>query len=73
MKQLLIITLAILSITIQSCSSCKYAPTYGGRGAMLYGHSDETQMKGTKNPYKVKAKKTKKSKNRYSTKGWRSW
>jgi hypothetical protein len=40
---------------------------------MLYGHSDETQMRGTKNPYKVKAKKPKKSKNRYSTKGWRSW
>jgi hypothetical protein len=40
---------------------------------MLYGHSDETQMRGTKNPYKVKGKKPAKSKNRYSTKGWRSW
>ena len=65
--------LFISSIAFQSCNSCKYAPTYGGRGAMLYGHIDEPQMRGAKNPYKVKAKKPKKSKNRYSTKGWRGW
>jgi len=65
--------LIIISLCSQSCNTCKNAPTYGGRGAMLYGHNDEPKMKGAKNPYKVKGKKPAKSKNRYSTKGWRSW
>ena len=73
MKTIYLILICISALFFQSCSSCKNIPAYGGNARMIYGHSDETKMSGTKNPYKVKAKKPKKSKNRYSTKGWRSW
>ena len=57
MKQLLFII--GVAFALQSCDTCAHIPTYGGHAAMVYGHSDYGgNMKPTKNPYYVKAKKS---------------
>jgi hypothetical protein len=62
-----LILLIGLIIGLQSCDTCKHIPTYGGRAAMVYGHSNEGGHKANKNPYAVKAKKQKsKYRNPYS-------
>lgn len=54
MKKLLFL-FGVFLVTLQSCDTCKHIPTYGGRAAMVYGHSGDG-MKAKKNPYAVKAK-----------------
>ena len=58
MKHVFFIIL-LFSLLLQSCDTCKHIPTYGGRARMIYGHETYGgNMKAAKNPYFVKAKKS---------------